>query len=670
MDNRNPPIRRQDSATDKERRSMQQGYPVRADASRSSDIPVNRPEGPVEVPPSMRQGKIPVRKNAATGRTIPVMNRSGQPIPQVPTEMPETDHTPVSDAELLRFTVFAEVPADEPAAEETENTAAPDTEDILHTETVPQEPETAEESADGAPETAEPADADIASDEAAETDALPEETTEIGAIPVETDSTSEETADAGVISEETTEIDTIPGEASDADEISSEADDADSTPEEAADTGIAEKTEAVTDTEQAESIPEVSPAPEKDLQESEQVEETVPVDTADKEETEEEHDPDEDLLLILHRRRQAQTEEPPVSSPAEEQPAETLTETTEEAETADSPAAETEETGGRRKIWILPLAAAVLVSLAMLIGIPAFFTPAETAPDFDMTLSYGETMPGPETGIPDETGGAGREDPPTADSNPPETTPQAVKFNVTLDFFDRDPLTVSTSEITLEALLERVNYVVLETDRFAVDLSTLLTEEITIAVDTVTYGTATETLVIPHETQTTNVQTIPRGQRNVTQFGQDGSKTITYTTEIVNGVEVSRTVAKEEITKQPVTETCQVGIGGTLVGNDGKTYSYSYYRMVNATYYDIEGLTYLGYEADESVVAVDMDYIPLGTKIYVKNDQFDFGVRVAADTGSLIEGWEVDIWLDDSNPQKKDFAYIGYVKNMIIYYLD
>jgi len=36
----------------------------------------------------------------------------------------------------------------------------------------------------------------------------------------------------------------------------------------------------------------------------------------------------------------------------------------------------------------------------------------------------------------------------------------------------------------------------------------------------------------------------------------------------------------------------------------------------------------------------------------------------------MIEGWEVDIWLGDSNPQKAAFAQIGYVHDMVIYYLD
>ena len=137
-----------------------------------------------------------------------------------------------------------------------------------------------------------------------------------------------------------------------------------------------------------------------------------------------------------------------------------------------------------------------------------------------------------------------------------------------------------------------------------------------------------------------------------------------------NGEEISREQSGESITKYPVEEISTLGIGGTLVGSDGNTYSYSYYKVCNATYYDIEGITYLGYNADESVVATDKSCIPMGTKLYVKNDTFDFGVRTAADTGSMIQGWEVDIWLSDSNPQKAAFAKGGYWNDMRVYFLD
>ncbi|MBQ8401606.1 MAG: G5 domain-containing protein [Clostridia bacterium] len=460
MDNQNRqniPRNRQDSISPEQRRGMQQGYPIREDATQTIERPINRPTGPREVPQSMRQGKIPVRQNANTGRTYPVMNRgAGSP----------AAHTPAQKS---------------------------------------------------------------------------------------------------------------------------------------AQTEIMDR-----------------PRPQR---------------------------PKEDPL-------EATREFPVVSGAVQQQ--------TDTAAKRSVPL---------KKLWILPVVIAVLTALGLCVGIAAALSAEPAAlPDFDMSATY---VPETEELSEElhETAGVARAEN-TEETEPPETEPPVPKFNVTLTFYERDPITVSTDPITLGELLLQVGYTVEETDKFPLDLDAMLTEETTIAVDTVQYDTMTETVTLPYQAKVTNVQTIPRGQKNVIQAGKNGQKTITYSIKLVNGVETERVVEKEEITVAPVDEVSHLGVGGTLVGNDGQTYSYSYYRIVNATYYDIEGLTYLGYDADESVVAVDMDYIPLGTKIYVKNSQFDFGVRTAADTGSMIEGWEVDIWLSDSNPQKAAFAQIGYVKDMVIYYLD
>lgn len=473
LDNRNQqniPRRRQDSISPEQRRGMQQGYPVRDDATLTINRPVNRPSGPREVPPAMRQGKIPVRQNANTGRTYPVMNRGSQ--------APTGTQSPLRQENRPQNSAQQKPVRQNPAP----GASTHKLQDALHT-----------------------------------TQEFPRVT---------------------------------------------------------------------------------APAP--------------------------------------HTGKGTHTPPAGLSS---------------------------------RKLWILPLAIAILAALGLCIGIPAALSAEPDAlPDFDMSADYDSTTEEP-AGMLEETAGVGREEAVETETEPPETEPPVVKFPVTLTFYDREPITVSTAEITLGDLLEQVGYTVQNSDMFPLDLTTLLTEETTIAVDTIEYRTLTETITLPYSTKVNNVQTIPRGQKNVVQYGQNGTKTITYTTKVINGVETERSVASEEITKYPVDEIYDLGVGGTLVGNDGKTYSYSYYHPANATYYDIEGLTYLGYNADESVVAVDMDYIPLGTKLYVKNDQFDFGVRTAADTGSMIEGWEVDIWLSDSNPQKAAFAQIGYM-DMDVYFLD
>ena len=53
-----------------------------------------------------------------------------------------------------------------------------------------------------------------------------------------------------------------------------------------------------------------------------------------------------------------------------------------------------------------------------------------------------------------------------------------------------------------------------------------------------------------------------------------------------------------------------------------------------------------------------------------KNDKYDFGERIAADIGGEVKEWEIDIWISHDNPQLPDFAWIGYHKDMEIYYID
>ncbi len=252
----------------------------------------------------------------------------------------------------------------------------------------------------------------------------------------------------------------------------------------------------------------------------------------------------------------------------------------------------------------------------------------------------------------------------------PFDDPAHGKYSVTLDFFEGEDITVSTDSITFGELLNSLDYTLKDTDRPSVSSDYVIAADAVITIDKVQYVNVTVTEDIPFETEKIETDLIMRGTTNYITEGENGMKETTYAVEYVNGVEASRTYVSERIAKEPVTEKYEVGVGGSFVGADGVTYTYSMRRVVPATYYNLEGPTYIGKDADETVIAVDPNYIPLYTVLYVKNDKFDFGKRIAADTGSLVKGWEVDIWIADDNPQLKDFAWIGYHYDMEIYYID
>ena len=108
---------------------------------------------------------------------------------------------------------------------------------------------------------------------------------------------------------------------------------------------------------------------------------------------------------------------------------------------------------------------------------------------------------------------------------------------------------------------------------------------------------------------------------------------------------------------------------GRVVGRDGTVYSYSWRRTCTATYYNIYGYTYSGKYVSTQTIATNLNTIPLGTRMYIKNDRYDFGYRVAEDTGPL-DPWQVDIWMPDDDPNAPLMSIEGLVKDMEVYFLD
>lgn len=71
--------------------------------------------------------------------------------------------------------------------------------------------------------------------------------------------------------------------------------------------------------------------------------------------------------------------------------------------------------------------------------------------------------------------------------------------------------------------------------------------------------TVTETVAIPYGKTTRDDPNLTSGKRVVATKGVDGSKTLTYEVTLTGGVETSRKLINEVVTKAPVTEVTRVG---------------------------------------------------------------------------------------------------------------
>ncbi|MGG4179292.1 G5 domain-containing protein [Virgibacillus pantothenticus] len=76
---------------------------------------------------------------------------------------------------------------------------------------------------------------------------------------------------------------------------------------------------------------------------------------------------------------------------------------------------------------------------------------------------------------------------------------------------------------------------------------------------------------IPYETKEKEDPTLDKGEKVVKQEGVAGEKTITYNVTYVNGEEVDREIASEEITVEPVDEIILIGTKVTEVKEEQKT---------------------------------------------------------------------------------------------------
>lgn len=250
-----------------------------------------------------------------------------------------------------------------------------------------------------------------------------------------------------------------------------------------------------------------------------------------------------------------------------------------------------------------------------------------------------------------------------------------TRYTVTFAFHSRESISCSAEKpASVGELAERLGITFGESDILNVAVDTVITDDTVITTDKVTYGTERVSTAIAYTTKYVDDSSLRSGTTKVSQYGQNGETVTEYSVKYVNGVEESRTEISSYIAKNPVEQVIRRGTavykspsssagveyggkdGGTFVGGDGKTYSYSYYIDVSAVMYYSGGGTLIGLPADENIIAVDPSVIPLGSQVYITGDYADIGVRTAADTGTAIKGNIIDICFDRDNPLAQGFG--------------
>lgn len=182
-----------------------------------------------------------------------------------------------------------------------------------------------------------------------------------------------------------------------------------------------------------------------------------------------------------------------------------------------------------------------------------------------------------------------------------------------------------------------------------------ITPESVLKFYSTTQASVTETEQIDFETEIIQSDELYEGEVEILSEGEYGLKEITYMVVLKFDVETNRVVTNTEIIKEPVK---RIEMYGTRKPKDDLYAPPTNYRQMMtmlATGYSAHyestgkspghphyGITASGMPVAHGVVAVDPNVIPLGTKLFVEG----YGQAIAADTGSAIKGYKIDLYFE------------------------
>ena len=228
------------------------------------------------------------------------------------------------------------------------------------------------------------------------------------------------------------------------------------------------------------------------------------------------------------------------------------------------------------------------------------------------------------------------------------------------------PISLISPGETVGQLLERTGMLPAEEDALSHDADTPVYDGMELRIDRYLVRQEEYTAVLPWESSEYSDPSLSRGQREVRIPGKEGLARRLATVTYRNGIEISRTVIREQVLQSPVTQVVSLGTGpeeaspsreevtigdGYIRLATGEVLTYSRTDTVRATGYThtdegCDTVTSTGTTVRRGTVAVDPRYIPYGTRMFIaaSDGSFVYGIATAEDCGGAIKQDRMDLY--------------------------
>jgi uncharacterized protein YabE (DUF348 family) len=222
------------------------------------------------------------------------------------------------------------------------------------------------------------------------------------------------------------------------------------------------------------------------------------------------------------------------------------------------------------------------------------------------------------------------------------TTIEIVRsFSVILDDGGKKQ-EIKTISVTVEEFLAKNNISLNKIDKVTPGLSTKTYKDMVVKIVRYEIKSTTKVINVPFSREIQKDNKMMAGQKSIAHRGVNGVSQQVIEVLYENGKVKTTRIVKTKVIKAPQKEIIKVGARARL-SRGGQDYNYSRMLIMNSSGYTHTGRrTATGIQPRYGVVAVDTSVIPMGTKLYIEG----YGYATAADTGSAINGNDIDLFFN------------------------